>query len=35
MRLLHELWVAGEPAGYARHITSDPLPGSGDAEDAS
>lgn len=28
--LLHELWVGGEPAGYARHITSDPLPGSGD-----
>jgi hypothetical protein len=25
----HELWVAAEPAGYARHITSDPLPGSG------
>ena len=28
--LNQELWVAGEPAGYARHITSDPLPGSGD-----
>ena len=28
--ILHELWVGGEPAGYARHITSDPLPGSGD-----
>lgn len=27
--LLHELWVGGEPAGYVRHITSDPLPGSG------
>jgi hypothetical protein len=24
--LLHELWVAAEPAGYATHITSDPLP---------
>jgi hypothetical protein len=32
LQLLHELWVAGEPAGYARHITSDPLPGSGDAK---
>ena len=30
LQLLHEVWVAGEPAGYARHITSDPLPGSGD-----
>lgn len=30
--LLHELWVGGEPAGYARHITSDPLPGSGEAK---
>lgn len=29
-QVLHELWVAGEPAGYARHITSDLLPGSGD-----
>ena len=28
--LNQELWVAGEPAGYARHITRDPLPGSGD-----
>ncbi|MFN8642352.1 MAG: hypothetical protein U0802_12115 [Candidatus Binatia bacterium] len=28
--LLHELWVGGEPAGYARHITGDLLPGSGD-----
>jgi hypothetical protein len=27
--LIHELWVSAEPAGYARHITSDPLPGSG------
>ncbi len=27
--VLQEVWVAGEPAGYARHITSDPLPGSG------
>jgi hypothetical protein len=30
--VLQELWVAGEPAGYARHITSDPLPGSGEAK---
>jgi hypothetical protein len=30
--LLHELWVGGEPAGYARHITSSPLPGSGGAK---
>jgi hypothetical protein len=30
VQILHELWVASEPAGYARHITSDPLPGSGD-----
>ena len=30
--LLHELWVGGEPAGYARHITGDPLPGSGTAK---
>src|SRR5690606_8876045 len=29
VHLLHELWVSAEPAGYARHITSDPLPGSG------
>ena len=28
--LNQELWVGGEPAGYARHITTDPLPGSGD-----
>jgi hypothetical protein len=27
--LFHELWVSAEPAGYVRHITSDPLPGSG------
>ena len=25
--LLHELWVSAEPAGYARHITTDVLPG--------
>jgi hypothetical protein len=25
--LSHELWVRGEPAGYATHITSNPLPG--------
>ncbi len=25
--LLEELWVRGESAGYARHITRDPLPG--------
>jgi hypothetical protein len=31
-QLLHELWVSGEPAGYARHITSDPLAGSGEAK---
>lgn len=30
IHLLHELWVSAEPAGYARHITSDPLPGSGE-----
>ena len=30
--ILQELWAAGEPAGYARHITSDPLPGSGGAK---
>jgi hypothetical protein len=28
--LQHELWVSAEPAGFARHITSDPLPGSGE-----
>jgi hypothetical protein len=27
--LLHELWVSAEPAGFARHITSNTLPGSG------
>jgi hypothetical protein len=32
MGVLQELWAAGEPAGYARHITSDPLPGSGPAK---
>jgi hypothetical protein len=26
-QLLHELWVSAEPAGFARHITTDPLPG--------
>jgi pimeloyl-ACP methyl ester carboxylesterase len=25
--LLHEQWVRGEPAGYATHITNNPLPG--------
>jgi hypothetical protein len=30
--LLHELWVGAEPAGYARHITSNPLAGSGVAK---
>jgi hypothetical protein len=30
--LVHELWVSAEPAGLARHITSDPLPGSGSAK---
>ncbi|MBW2394600.1 MAG: hypothetical protein JRG95_10050 [Deltaproteobacteria bacterium] len=25
--LIHETWVRGEPAGYATHITDDPLPG--------
>lgn len=25
--VLHELWVRGESAGYATHITSDPFPG--------
>ncbi|MEO8604083.1 MAG: hypothetical protein ABI629_16020 [bacterium] len=28
--LLHEVWASAEPAGFARHITSDLLPGSGD-----
>jgi hypothetical protein len=27
LSLIHELWVTGEPAGYATHITKDPLPG--------
>jgi hypothetical protein len=27
--LLNELWVSAEPAGYATHITTDRLPGSG------
>jgi hypothetical protein len=26
---IHELWVSGEPAGYATHVTRNPLPGSG------
>jgi hypothetical protein len=26
--LAHEIWVSGEPAGYATHVTKDPLPGS-------
>ncbi len=30
--LVHELWVGAEPAGFLRHITSDPLPGSGSAK---
>jgi len=25
--LQHELWVRGEPAGYATHVTANPLPG--------
>ena len=25
--LQHELWVRGEPAGYATHVTSNPFPG--------
>jgi hypothetical protein len=29
LALQHELFVAAEPAGYALHITRDPLPGSG------
>ncbi len=31
LHLLNELWVSAEPGGYARHVTSDPLPGSGAA----
>ncbi|TDJ08736.1 MAG: hypothetical protein E2O71_03900 [Deltaproteobacteria bacterium] len=27
--LAHELWISAMPGGYARHITTDPLPGSG------
>lgn len=27
MGVIHELWVRGESAGYATHITSNPLPG--------
>jgi hypothetical protein len=27
LSMTHELWVRGESAGYATHITSDPLPG--------
>jgi hypothetical protein len=30
--LIHELWVAADPASVATHITSDPLPGSGVAK---
>jgi hypothetical protein len=30
--LLHELWVSAEPAGYATHVTTNPLPGSGTAK---
>jgi len=26
--VIHEVWVRGEPAGYATHVTSNPLPGS-------
>ena len=26
IQLLHEMWVTGESAGYATHITADPLP---------
>jgi hypothetical protein len=26
MQLLHEIWVGADPAGYATHITSEPLP---------
>ena len=31
--LAEELWDSGEPAGYLRHVTEDPLPGSGKAKD--
>lgn len=27
LSLIHELWVRGEPAGYATHVTRDRLPG--------
>jgi hypothetical protein len=27
LSLNHEVWVRSEPAGYVRHITQDPLPG--------
>jgi len=27
--IAEELWDSGEPVGYLRHVTSDPLPGSG------
>jgi hypothetical protein len=27
LALQHELWVRGEPAGYATHVTSNPFPG--------
>jgi len=30
--LINELWVSAEPAGFARHITTDPLAGSGNAK---
>jgi hypothetical protein len=30
--LANELWVSAEPAGFARHITDDPLLGSGSAK---
>jgi hypothetical protein len=29
LQLTHELWVSGEPAGYAHRITENPFPGSG------
>jgi hypothetical protein len=32
LHLIHELWVSAEPAGYVRHVTSDPLPGAGPAK---
>jgi len=27
IQVLHEVWVKGESAGYATHVTADPLPG--------